>query len=372
MTDIDAVLPGVSDADSTDCARFKALPVQVVEIGDAVVVKRGLSALKIDGEGAAAVVTELLNQAEQPRTRAELRAPFAPRDREAVDSLIDRLIDRRFLTLWTDDDGQDRPSVADGMELFYWNFAAQAAVIAERLAAARITVLGVNQVSLSLVAALAAGGADDVTVVDYHLLRNVSQFDESGELRSGGWSDALRPPVPYRSWAGDVDPDELRFIVATSDFGSTPGLRQWNRYCVENHWGFFPAVLQDLVGYVGPLVIPGETACYECLRARQNSHMSDPAAQRAPETRGFEEQRFVGFHPAMAQTVGDLAAMELLKFHGQLPMWRVGTMIEVNLMAPSLAVRKVLKIPRCAVCSPTQVRSAPTLDTRVYNLTYDE
>src|SRR5207247_6023243 len=167
----------------------------------------------------------------------------------------------------------------------------------------------------------------------------------------------------YRTWADEAEIGEPCFLVVTSDFGATSAIRQWNRYCVGKGWGLLPVILQDLIGYLGPLIIPGETACYECLRARQNSHMTDPAAQRAPETRGFEDQRLAGFHPSMARVVGELAAMELLKFHGKLPMWRVGTMIEINLMAPSLATRKVLKVPRCAVCSPMQVRAPVTVDT---------
>jgi bacteriocin biosynthesis cyclodehydratase domain-containing protein len=348
---------------------LRALPVQLAETSDGVVLKRGSSILKIDGEGAAEVVTVLLERAQEPRTREQLREGFAPRDQAAVEDLVDRLVQRRILIIW---DRDFVPAAPDGLDIFYWNFGARSKLVAERLAAARLTVLGINEVSHSLVAALVAGGVTEFTVVDYHLLRNVSFFDGAAELRTDRWAESSRPPVPYRAWADQMQGDEPRFVVATSDFGATPAIRQWNQFCVSNGWGLLPVILQDLIGYVGPLVIPGETACYECLRARQNSHMADPAAQRAPETRGFEDQRLTGFHPSMARVVGELAAMELLKFHGNLPMWRVGTMIEMNLMAPSLAVRRVLKVPRCAVCSPTQMRASTTLDIRVYNLTYDE
>lgn len=369
MTDTRAEEPDVSGADPVPSQMLRALPVQLVETSDGVVLKRGLSILKINGKGAAEVVSALLDFAQEPRTREELRSAFASRDHEAVDDLVEKLGQRRILVTWDGQLGEQLPA-PDGLDIFYWNFGANPKLVAEQLGAARLTVLGINEVSQSLVGALAAGGVSDFTVVDYCLLRNVSFFDSAGALRTARWGESPQAPVPYRTWADEVQTDERRFVVATSDFGATPAIRQWNRFCVGNGWGFLPVILQDLIGYVGPLVIPGETACYECLRARQNSHMTDPAAVRAPETRVFEDQRLAGFHPSMARVVGELAAMELLKFHSKLPMWRVGTMIEINLMAPSLTVRKVLKIPRCAVCSPTQLRAPVTLDTRVYNLTY--
>lgn len=371
MTDNYAEALEVFEADPVPSRMLRALPVQLVETSDGVVLKRGLSILRIDGEGAAEVVSTLLDHAQEPRTREELRGAFAPDVHDAVDDLVEKLSQRRILVAWDGPlDGQ--PPAPDGLDIFYWNFGAKPELVAERLGSARLTVLGINQVSLSLVEALADGGVSDVTVVDYHLLRNVSFFDDSGALRTTRWNESAQPPVSYRRWADDVRTDERRFIIATSDFGATPAIRHWNRFCVDNGWGFLPVILQDLVGYVGPLVIPGETACYECLRARQNSHMTDPTAARAPETRGFEDQRLAGSHPSMARVSGELAAMEVLKFHGKLPMWRVGTMIEMNLMAPSLAVRKVLKVPRCTVCGPTRLRAPVALDTRVYNLTYGQ
>jgi molybdopterin-synthase adenylyltransferase len=39
-------------------------------------------------------------------------------------------------------------------------------------------------------------------------------------------------------------------------------MRKWNDFCVRNDHAFLPIVLRDLIGYVGPLVIPHKTACY--------------------------------------------------------------------------------------------------------------
>ena len=71
----------------------------------------------------------------------------------------------------------------------------------------------------------------------------------------------------------------------------------------------------------------------------------------------------------MASILGDIAAIELSKFYGiRMPLWRVGTLIEVNLVAMRLNARKVLKIPRCSVCSILNTRSSVGISTSSFEL----
>jgi bacteriocin biosynthesis cyclodehydratase domain-containing protein len=340
---------------------LRALPVQLTETEEGVIMKRGVTTLSINGEGAADFVRELLERADKGLTRGELRESFAEDDRDVVDELVDRLFERGILVPEGSATALDDPAYR--LDAFYWNFGARAAEVADRIDAAHVTVLGVNEVSRRVVAALSAGGAAAVEVVDYHVLRNVTLFDDDGRLLAEQWPGREHEPRPYADWVDTVEAEAPRCIVATSDFGINPAIREWNKVCVKQGWNFLPVLLHDLVGYIGPLVAPGETACYECLRARENSHMDDPAAQRAPEASAFESQRFFGFHPSLATVVGDLAALELLKFYGGVPLWRVGTLIEVHLMTPSIVVRRVLKVPRCSVCSTMRRQTSSTLNT---------
>jgi molybdopterin-synthase adenylyltransferase len=350
-------------------SRLRVLPVQLVETGDGVVVKRGVTVFHVTGEGAADAVCRVLEGASDGFTADEVVESFAEPDQPAVVELIEQLRARRFLV---DADGETFATAvetAEGrLDVFYWNFGAHAEVVADRVGARRISILGVNNVSRRAAAALAAAGVSDVEVVDFHLLRSIDLFDADGELLEDRWSVAEHPPLPYAEWSETVDTGASGCVVATSDFGMTPAIREWNAFCVENDWHFLPVVLQDLVGYIGPLVVPGHGACYECLRARQNSHMDHPVALRATEHAAFEGQRLHGFHPSMASVLGDIAAMELLKFYGDLPLGRMSTLIEVNLMAPSLIARKVVRVPRCSVCSTMREQASAALDTSIYRL----
>jgi hypothetical protein len=71
----------------------------------------------------------------------------------------------------------------------------------------------------------------------------------------------------------------------------------------------------------------------------------------------------IGFHPAMASVLGDLAAFELARLYAPaLPNRSVGTQIEVNLLGPRLTSRRILKAPRCRTCSP--LLSRPSFSVR--------
>ncbi len=348
-----------------DAPRLELQRLQLIETDDGVVLKRGRVTVKVEGEGAAEVVrTVLAIAAEGPVTREAVCERFPVADRAAVEELVRGFEARRMLV--PVDPSADGSTPETALDVFYWHFDKRTAEVAAQLDRAPIAILGVNEVSRQLAATLAASGAGNVEVVDYPLLSNVRLFDDDGTLAPGAWPARLEPATSYREWAGRVNPSELGCLVATSDFGSQALLRPWNEYAVTHGCHFLPVVLQDLIGYVGPLVVPGETACLECVRARQNAHLADPETTRVAESAAFAGQGVNGFHPAMASILGDLAAIELTKFYGGLVPARPGRLIEVNLLAPLLTERVVLKVPRCAVCSPLRARSPVSQDRRVF------
>ena len=114
--------------------------------------------------------------------------------------------------------------------------------------------------------------------------------------------------------------------------------------------------------------MPGETACFECLKTRQNSHLTEPLPLKVPEQTPFEGRGLGGFHPAMPSMLGDIAAFELTKWYGQtLPGSPIGNLLEVNLQQGFMKARKVLKIPRCIVCSPLNTMPSMAIEKREPN-----
>lgn len=334
---------------------LRAFPVQCVETPEGIIIKRGCTQIKVSGHGAAEVTRMVLTStAEDGATFDELATLFPSTFRPHLEHIIDRLISCRFLMPANGPLAPEQPQESC-LDVFYWHFGKSAGTVAEKLNRLRIVILGVNCISRQFIRSLDASMVHHFTVVDVPVLRNQRLFGETGHLITREWPEQLAAPVAYDAWKQSIDSTKFDCLVATSDFGGSEEMRQWNRLCVERNWLFLPVVLQDLVGHIGPLVIPGETACYECLTARLNSNQDHCSS----EVMIPEEQSVFGFHPSMASMLGDLAAFEVMRVFGDaLPNRKVGTLIEVKLLVPELKARKILKIPRCSVCSPLYSRAS--------------
>ncbi len=341
--------------------RLRSLPVQLIDQDDGVIVRRGSTQIKVTGGGATEAVNEILVRAGGAGvTVEEILAAFAQPLHADLSALIQRFRDRSILV---PADSDLVPPVTEGpVDIFYWHFGASARHVAAQIERGPLAIVGINAITRQLVRSLLATGAGNFQVVDHPLLRNVSLFDDFGRLRAEDWSDGPSP-IAWDEWVESAD--TLGLLVATSDFGEQQALRDLNEYCIKFRQAFLPVVLRDVIGYVGPLIVPGETACLECLRGRQNSNLDDAARYRLAEAAAFEGQEVAGHHPVMASILGDLAVLELTRYlGGVLPGARAGQLLEVNLLDYRITTRRILKLPRCPVCSPMLVRpSASTLRT---------
>ncbi len=339
--------------------KLKAVPVQLLGTNSGVFLKRGCTELMINGDRAYEILELVLTSASnEGLTLQEICKLFPIGERQVVQELIKELMDQQILlpasaVEFTPNGREDK------LDIFYWHFGQNASLLRQRLNSHRLAILGVNSISRQLAISLDACGMENFQIVDYPLLRNLRFFDNGGSINTHQWLPDLKTPLDYQKWWHDVDSKSFDCLIATSDFGNSHVFQQWNKFCVERNVHFFPVVLHNLIGFLGPFVVPGETACFECLLTRQNSHMEDTVSQRASEEIAFEAQSVIGFHPSMASILGDLAAYELTKIYSAvLPACKIGALIEINLLASRLEARKILKIPRCAVCSPLITRSS--------------
>ena len=351
--------------------QLRALPMQLVETPDAVILKRGCTEVRIEGEGVKGAVERLLVAfSGSGATEDDVAALFAPADRPAVESLIKQMAARRLLVP-EGSPGSAENTEESRLDVFYWHFNTNASDVARGLGTRRIRIVGVNSITQRLLASLPDAAMTDVEVIDYPPLRNITFFDPAtGEL-ANAWNSPARPPLNAVQARERLDAEPPDCIVATSDFGGLALLRGLNRFCVGRDLVFLPVVLQNLIGYVGPLVVPQKTACYECVWVRQNSQLPDPQVQRAAEFEAMSGQAVAGYHPSMASVLADIATIELTKFFsGVIPGRRAGALIEVNLLRPSMEARKALKVPRCPVCSPLN-RTSPVTTQLKAHLPFD-
>jgi bacteriocin biosynthesis cyclodehydratase domain-containing protein len=326
-------------------------PCQILELNPhTVILRRATARMRLTGQGVCQATRIIFDATTgNGTTGADILELFDWKARDNVVSLLEQLMARRFIFAggeghFSHEDTSDPNSAA-----FYWNFGTSTCDVLARLNGIKLLAIGVNYISRQLSHTLADASHYDLPVFDHPLLRNGRFFIGNHLADSGEWPSNLGHPKPWNNF-----PDAASFdcMIASSDFGSQELLFRCNNYCLQQERIFLPLVLHDGVGYIGPLVIPGETACLECLRARQNSHLSDFAISRQIETASFEAQAAVGFHPSMPSVIGNIAALEITKFFGGIgPCLIIGSMVEVDLLSCEMTTRRVLKVPRCAGCS---------------------
>lgn len=339
-----------------------AVPVELVEEATGVIVIRGAISFKVEGVAAEGVNILISAALDRPTSEDDLIKLFIQEDRECASQLIAELRHHRILLPLREIDG-GRPEGENGADIFYWNFGARAKDVLERLGKIKVAVIGVNPISRELLQALHNSGVTGLETIDVFAGRGANFFGQDGSFQRDSWPASLPRPLSYEVWKQCMSPDAYDCFIVTSDSSGTHFLREWNRYCVQTRREFLPVQLNRLVGYIGPFYIPGETACYECLWRRENANLPDPEARQMADWASQRAPGLNGYLSPMASVLGDFAAVEIVKRFSRILPYRVGDLLEVKMLAGEMTPRKVLKVPRCPVCSTLNKVSAVNLST---------
>lgn len=330
------------------------LPVQVIEQEGAVILKRGLEQILIPDQNAL-VIIRVLQQAllRKPSTVNELLSLFAAPVRPLIEELLLHLQKKRFVVPLVEATVPHQPHQSESpQQIFYWHFNRHQQQIAAALNQGSWLLIGINKLTGLLLQAMLREGLQHYLIVDDPMLRNIELFDQQHQLTDPFWQQQA-DHIISESQLFSSDSSGHRFVVAASEFGSFFLLERWNEYAVRQQLPFYPAILQNMVGYAGPLVVPHESACLACLKSRQNSHSPGFAERRITEQYAFSGQQVVAYHQSMLQTLAAVAAFDLVKFSSNI-QWEVGSLCEIDLLAGSMIRRKILKAPRCPICSGLQ------------------
>lgn len=346
-----------------------SLPFDVVPISAGVILRRDRTQIRIAGEGVGAIlelISTLVGRDGALRSEivAGVQRDYPEIGEPSIERLLDTMVEQRLLVL-------DRETAVSGeesaLDLFLWNFDPAWEKTRTAFSEHRVVVVGVNDISRRLATLLPESSFTDFEIVDLVGLRSSRLYESEGTIKHGSWPSDAKQPSEYLSWLSSVDVSKIGTLIATCDNGSQQAMRECNAYAVEHNVSFLPVLLQDHVGTIGPLVVSGETPCLECLRARQNSNLDDPILARAVENAGPAAQRAIGFHPSMAAMLADVVVMQLTKLAAKkLPRRQAGHVIEVDLLAPSMKTRKVLRVPRCSVCGVSARTSSNSPEKRQY------
>jgi bacteriocin biosynthesis cyclodehydratase domain-containing protein len=179
--------------------------------------------------------------------------------------------------------------------------------------------------------------------IEIHVLGSGPAAEPIGRLLQACGAGA----VAGLSW--DDAPPKTGFVVAVPSDSEVPRLADWNDRTIEARTAWMQVLPYDgRLAAVGPVFVPGETACHECFLFRRDATI----ASSRDRTRG-EYLRSPAIDAALAGLAVH-AALRHLTVGGD-----AGTLLAVEL-APELRCTRhfVYRVPRCPACSPAARRAS--------------
>jgi bacteriocin biosynthesis cyclodehydratase domain-containing protein len=157
-------------------------------------------------------------------------------------------------------------------------------------------------------------------------------------------------------------PAEAVLAVVAPEGAELRDLPEWNRLALAAGTSWLPVLpLDGRFAGVGPLVVPGETACYECYRIRRASNL-----EYAEEFWLLEDvPRPAAAAPALLATLGGLATIVVLRWLVERDAELPGVLIALEPAgAPRVWSHNVYRVPRCPACSDAEqvAPAAPWFD----------
>jgi ribosomal protein S12 methylthiotransferase accessory factor len=185
--------------------------------------------------------------------------------------------------------------------------------------------------------------SSDATTAD--ALADAARDTESA-LRELGWS------VGAAAERLDLD------VVVTDDY-LRADLDSINRDALVSGRPWLLAKPVGVVMWLGPLVHPGETACWQCLaqRVRGNRHVETYLEQRSGQAGPLPTSR-----PAVASTRGvaaHLVALEAAKWRAGAPSPLRGSLRTIDLLTWESREHVVVRRPQCPACGDGNWRDRP-------------
>lgn len=220
-----------------------------------------------------------------------------------------------------------------------------------RLHTSRVGVVGDGFLARSLMRQLASSGIGDIV----HLSHDPASVPAESNGHNGtAGSDGPSPSVLKLDrdsvWADDEAEQLPALFIVAQDAEDPQLLDSMDRLSKRRNvpWMLVRA-LESHIGWVGPLFIPDETACYQSLESRIRSNLSYFPEYEA-FSRHLRETRSPGVSCGALHAFSDLlsavAAVETIKFLCKLSVpGLAGRFLTINLLNWEVEAHEVLRVP---------------------------
>lgn len=318
---MDTELPARDVAPVGD-GRLSARGMRITRLSsDEAVVKKGFAEVRCRFPGVADVLERVAELADGCISEEILVESFPPSIKSEVQLLVRGLRARGFFE-----------KAEDHADSFWLSVGVLAPNAAVRLSEASAFVIGTGPIADSTASALVASGVGNVNTG--------SDVPTTGNCDL--WCAAVEEPA---------DPSLLDVAARALSAGVV----------------FLPTWIDDLCIRVGPMTHPYDTACLRCYLLRADSNDPEMEVHRLLRQQDNLDSCGAGLLPPMASMAGQIAGMEAVKYLSGLPVTTAGHIIEMSLVPFRCDVRRVLRIPRCPMCSGVTRQGAPivTIDPQL-------
>ncbi|PYP83522.1 MAG: hypothetical protein DMF61_23155 [Blastocatellia bacterium AA13] len=151
-----------------------------------------------------------------------------------------------------------------------------------------------------------------------------------------------------------LDAESPTLLAIAIDRGEPVLLEAINKFSQSRNVALLHCVANGTQAIVGPLVVPGQTACLTCYRLRVNSHVEFYEEQRAFEAwvkSNGHRRATPGTPPALANMAAAMAALEIIKHVTEVYEPEIyDRFISIDALTLEVISHQLLKLPRCPDC----------------------
>lgn len=359
-------------------ARIRLSPSASITPSEAgILLRSDLGMFQLQGSDVQCFVTAMVPLLDGSRDKEAVANDLRQYSRESVVAFLD-LLQQHGLVEPMLDEPRDKRWLAQ--EAFFQKWTERPEELTRRLREAQVLIVGLEPWGAVAAAELAASGIgalhliDDGHVVTDDLLSsrwwNIQQV---GRPRREALAESLAEKFPWCRIVTDSIPprDDGGFTTGGSHcdliIGALAGdelllLRRIAGFAHRAKVTSLYGHLDGLDAVVGPVVVPGQTACWECARLRLLANVDHQEAAHALHASLLSERakpRARTYLASMAPLLGHLLALEAVKVVSRYtPSHLAGRLLTQNLVTLETTLHTLIRMPWCEVCGGEGSRGA--------------